>query len=120
MSPKGKKKNKKKKKLAPSFLDRTSAIAAIVIPSLAVIFTGVGIFVSHEDKVADKQPASSFSCPIERQRAMDYHKANPNSHVPYNGQIEDQCQLNEVVAEPGNVPAPPAVGGGGSTVGPGG
>ena len=45
------------------------------------------------------KPTVSYSCPAERQKAVEFHKAYPQIDQEYKGEIEAQCQLNEVIVD---------------------
>lgn len=104
----------------PAFLGKTSVIVALVVSTLGVGFTGIGVFLDYQEKTAPKPSEvvqQTYSCPEERQKAVDFHRAYPQIDEKYSGPIQDQCQLNEVVADAAALPPGTSDSGGGSSGG---
>lgn len=92
----------------PAFLGRTSVVVAIVVSSLGVSFTGIGVYLDYlektEPKPVEKVVEPTYSCPEERMKALQLRDAYPNMNQKYTGPIQYQCQLNEVVADAAALP----------------
>lgn len=98
MAGASKKKGKKRKKRdqkddGSRFNALIGAAAGVLIATIGLISAIVVADITEPDTV----PAVSFDCTDERQQALDIYQQHPQINVPYVGELEAACQINEVI-----------------------